>query len=104
MGPYLGCSGAVWTPVSASFRVRVPGLRGCCAGLNRGLCLTLPSLDTYAKLGSGFPDPPYSPDPEVPKRAARGSPAHCQHAAPAAPPPVAACLSLSCLEVRTQPL
>lgn len=45
MGPCLGCSGAAWTPVSASFLVLVPGLRRCCAGkvLDRGLymCLAL---------------------------------------------------------------
>lgn len=45
MGPCLSCSGAAWTPVSSSFRVRVPGLRDCCAGkvLDRGLytCLAL---------------------------------------------------------------
>lgn len=80
-------------------QVRVPGFCGCCAGdvLDRGLnmCVTLHfSLIPMQSWAHASLDPPHSPAP-----AAGGPPAHCQLAARAAPPPVAACLSPSCSEV-----
>lgn len=109
MGPCLGCSGAAWTAVCASFRVRVPGLRGCCTGevLDRGLYMYL-ALRLFCSLCKAGLTLPWI----LPLRLylgfssmqPRGPPAHRQHAARAAPPPVAECLSPSYLEVRTQPL
>lgn len=57
------------------------------------------SLIPMQSWAHAFLDPPHSSAPEVPKHATGGPPAHCQLAARAAPPPVAACLSPSCSEV-----
>lgn len=78
IGRCLGCGGAAWTPVSASFQVRVPGLCGCCAGevLDCGLymCLALRfSLIPMQSWAHASLDPPHSPALEVLKHAARRS-------------------------------
>lgn len=104
MGRCLGCREGYVDARQCILQVRVPGLCGCCAGevLAHGLSMCVALHLSLSPMQSWAPaslDPPHSPAPEVPKRAAGGPPAHCQQAARAAPPPVAACLSPSCSEV-----